>query len=151
MIIVCEDYFMTTTPPIPTIKEVKQRFDDWRSQRGKMGPFPDALWRDAVQLLDNYNANDIMHELRITTTQLEERKKRYTKQSHPEFVDLEVTNNIPEQRIVETKVLTKSPKLETNSQIELRRPDGTTLTIQSLAHDDVQALVTTFIGQPCYS
>lgn len=136
-----------------TIEQVKQQFNDWRSQRGKMGSFPDGLWMNAVNLLDHYDSLNVIRELGITRKQLNDRAMRYSKieaNNDPSFVELEVTNNIQEQRVVEAKSVThsttSSKPIDTSSSIELRKPDGTTLVIHDLARSDVQALVTTFMG-----
>jgi len=140
----------TSNQPL-TIEQVKQQFNDWRSQRGKLGSFPDELWANAVDLLDRYNSLNIIRELGITRKQLNDRTMRHSKISDaPNLVELQVTNNIQEQRVVEAKSVThtttSTPTIEPGSSIELRKPDGTTLTIHDLARTDVQSLVSTFMA-----
>ena len=48
--------------------------------------------------------------------------------------------------VTHTKTKTSAPTIELGSSIELKKPDGTTLTIHDLARPDVQALVSTFMG-----
>ena len=136
-----------------TIEQVKQQFNDWRAQRGKLGSFPDELWINAVSLLDHYGATKIIRDLGVTRKQLNDRTMRHSKvgdASNANFVELEITNNIQEQRVVEAKSVThtktSTPTIKPGSSIELRKPDGTTLTIHDLCRTDVQTLVATFMA-----
>jgi hypothetical protein len=126
---------------------VKQQFDDWRSQRGTVGSFPEKLWRAAIDLLAHYSAKEITRELKITKAQLEDRKQRYqlTPISNNPFVDLEVTNDTVSHRIDDVKVTPQLPPRIPTSSIELRKPDGITLTIHELQQAEIQALITTFM------
>ena len=139
---------MSTVSHSLSLDDVKQQFNDWRSQRGKIGSFPEELWRAAVALLQHYNASDIIRELRITKQQLDDRKNRYQdiQLSDNAFVDLEVTNNIQENRVVKAKLTQQSIPEPFSSGIELRKPDGTTLIINELPRQELHALVTTFMG-----
>lgn len=138
---------MNTSAQPLTLDAVKQQFDDWRSQRGTVGSFPEELWRSAIDLLDHYSVKEITRELKITKAQLEDRKQRYQPApiSNKSFVDLEVTNNTAGHRIDEVKVTPQLPPLRTTSSIELRKPDGITLTIHELHQTEIQALITTFM------
>lgn len=143
---------MNASNPTLTIEAVKKQFNDWRAQRGKMGSFPDELWQNAVSLLDHYGTTKVIRDLGITRSQLNDRVARHSKigdADNAQFVELEITNNIQEQRVVEAKSITHSTtksSIESKSSIELRKPDGTTLVIHDLLRSDVQALVTTFMG-----
>lgn len=136
----------TSTQPL-TLNKVKQEFDDWRCQRGKVGSFPDELWRATVDLLDHHSSAEIIRELRITKGQLEDRKQRYrpTEISKDQFIDLGTTNNILSNPIDDVKVTQQSLSPLLTSSIELRKPDGTTLTIHELHQTEVKALITTFM------
>lgn len=142
-----------------TIEQVKQQFNDWRAQRGKLGSFPDELWENAVGLLDEYGSTRVIRALGITRKQLNDRVVRHSKignTTNADFVELEITNNIQEQRVVEAKSVMHSAtsSVSTNdssSSIELKKPDGTTLTIHDLCRADVQNLVTTFMAWLCYN
>ena len=136
-----------------TIEEVKKQCNDWRAQRGKMGSFPDELWVKAVSLLDHYGSTRVIRDLGITRNQLNDRVVRHSKigdDGNANFVELEITNNIQEQRVIQTNSVAHSAALqstaEANSSIELKKPDGTILTIHNLCRSDVQSLVTTFIA-----
>jgi len=142
---------MSTQNQPLTIEQVKQQFNSWRSQRGKLGSFPDELWANAVDLLDRYESINVIRELGVTRKQLNDRTMRHSKISDTSnFVELAITNNIKEQRVVEAKSVThtttSAPSIEPVSSIELRKPDGTTLTIHDLARTDVQSLVSTFMA-----
>jgi len=142
---------MNTSNQALTIEQVKQQFNNWRAKRGKLGSFPDELWINAVSLLEHYGATNIIRDLGITRKQLNDRTMRHSKISDaPNFVELEITNNIQEQRVVEAKSVThsttSSSPIESRPSIELRKPDGTTLTIHDFGRTDVQALVSTFMG-----
>jgi len=138
----------TSTQPL-TLNDVKQQFDDWRSNRGKVGSFPEAHWRAAVGLLDHYNPSEIIRELRITKGQLEDRKQRYQRTetvTHP-FVSVELPNNTATKSSDKANVTQPPiPATMPASSIELRKPDGTTLIIHELPGIEVQSLVTTFMG-----
>jgi hypothetical protein len=137
-----------------TIESVKKQFNDWRAQRGKMGSFPDDLWVNAVSLLDEYGATRVIRDLGITRKQLNDRVMRHSKigdTTNTDFVELKITNNIQEQRVVEAKSVMHSTTSsvatnDSSSSIELKKPDGTTLTIHDLCRADVQTLVTTFMA-----
>ncbi len=137
----------TPTQPL-TLSEVKQKFDDWRSNRGKLGPFPEEHWRAAVGLLDHYKTAKILRELHITSQQLEDRKMRYqpTQTETRPFVSVELNPpNIKNNDLDGVAPAQPSSSAVATSSIELRRPDGTTLTIHELPRIEVQALVTTFM------
>lgn len=99
-----------------------------------MGSFPDELWENAVGLLDEYGSTRVIRDLGITRKQLNDRVVRHSKISdatNPDFIELEITNNIQEQRVVEAKSVTHSTSssvtpTNASSSIELKKPDGTT-------------------------
>ena len=133
-----------------SLSDVKKQFDDWRNQRGKMGSFPDELWRAAVKLLECYKVSEIIRELRITKHQLEDRKNRYQTMGEDghSFVALQVTNNVKEERVTEVKSVEQSVSVPIDSflNIELHRPNGTKLIIGGLPREEMQTLITAFMG-----
>ena len=133
----------------PTLNEVKQSFEGWRSQRGKMGPFPDEMWRAAVNLQVQYSDLEIIRELRITRQQFEERKQRYAL-PEPEatsgFVSLAVDNSHVSESSTQNEATPVTAVSTQTTAIEIRRADGSMLSILDFPCKDISPLVSTFIG-----
>lgn len=123
---------------LTTLQEVKQSFDNWRSKRGKLGPFPEELWKSAIKLLGQNTESNILRELRITKQQLDDQKVKYG--------TLEDQNNTFVSCDVKTSTSTPLVLNKPTTRREVRRSDGTTLSIIDFPSQDISTLLSTFIG-----
>jgi hypothetical protein len=57
----------------PTLEEVHQLFEQWRSQKRRRDPIPPALWKAAVALSTKHSINEISRHLRLSYTELKAR------------------------------------------------------------------------------
>lgn len=57
----------------PTLEEVHQLFEQWRSQKRRRDPIPTALWKAAVALSTKHSINEISRQLRLSYTELKAR------------------------------------------------------------------------------
>jgi len=60
--------------PNPDMEEVKRRFAQWRTERKRGTPIPEALWEEAIHLCVEHNVNKTSSALRLDYNKL---KKRY--------------------------------------------------------------------------
>lgn len=139
---------LQSTNPM-SLDAVKVLFDDWRANRGKLGPFPEDYWRCAVALLQHHDATTICSTLRISNTQLKMNIERFSAATqkasgNDDFIAVTIpASAISPQPAAEIKSVSQASSLS----IELMRPDGISLKIQSLPYQDVQSLLTFFIGR----
>ena len=56
-----------------TLENVKGRFEAWRRTRKKQGPIPEALWQDAIQLLQSHSQSQVAKALRVNATELKKK------------------------------------------------------------------------------
>ena len=59
----------------PTIKEVREQFQDWRKTRKKRTTIPKPLWQAAIELSRDYSINTISKTLGLSYTDLKRRIK----------------------------------------------------------------------------
>ena len=76
----------------PTLEEVHQLFEQWRSQKRRRDPIPPALWKAAVALSTKHSINEISRHLRLSYTELKARANnpkgvRFAPK-HPDFIEL---------------------------------------------------------------
>jgi hypothetical protein len=131
-----------------TLKEVAEDFKQWRSVKKKGERIPDHLWSEAVSLLGTYGISQVTRTLRLSGTDLNKRRgiigagqRRQSSGAGTTFVEIAPT--LVDQALVMDG---------TAAWMELERPDGLRLRIQSTQGADMLALVERFmeVGS-CYS
>ena len=119
------------------LDEVKLAFSEWRAQRPKPNKIPNQLWGLVKPLLNDYPQSMVSRALGISSSQIRNNvlEKKVT------FVECETirTTDIAEANIgAQTSLQT--------CNIELERPCGSILKINSLSISEVPTLISSFIG-----
>jgi len=86
---------LTATPAtLASLEDVRTLFENWRQNRKKRVPIPDALWAAAAALYPAYSLHRISRTLRLNHTKL----KHYARPEPPmqspaaeEFIELEAS------------------------------------------------------------
>jgi|SRR5271157_280065 len=71
----------------PTLEEVRELFDEWRRDRRRRDPIPQALWGAAVSLTGARSINEVVRYLHLNHTDLKKRARRANR--HMTFVELD--------------------------------------------------------------
>ncbi len=125
-----------------TLKEVADHFNQWRSVKKKGERIPDRLWSEAVGLVETYGVSRVTRTLRLSGTDLNKRrgvvgadKRRRDSGDGATFVEIDHSLVDPALGVEATA-----------AWMELERPDGLRLRIQSTRGADMLALVERFMG-----
>jgi len=125
-----------------TLKEVAGHFKQWRSVKKKGERIPDHLWSEAVILVGAYGVSQVTRTLRLNGTDLNKRRgiigtgqRRRGPDAGTTFVEID-----------RTRVDQALRPEATAAWMELERPDGLRLRIQSPQGADMLALVERFMG-----
>ncbi len=127
---------------ILTLKEVAEHFKQWRSVKKKGERIPDHLWSKAVSLLDAYGISQVTRTLHLSGTDLNKRRgiigtgrRRRGPGGGTTFVEIDPA-------LVDQA---QGPEA-TTVWMELERPDGLRLRIQSTQGANMLALAERFMG-----
>lgn len=120
--------------PIPApVLGLRRRLELWRRSRPKLGPIPDEVWRDAVQLARAHGINLVARALRLEYYALKrhvEASGTSGKASHAARAFIEVT--MP------------PPPVVAEYLVEMERPDGGRMRVRLTNQDGVVALSESF-------
>jgi hypothetical protein len=125
-----------------TLKEVAEHFKQWRSVKKKGERIPDHLWSEAVGLIGTYGISQVTGTLHLSGTDLNKRRGingtgRRRRGSGGETAFMEIDPTLVDQAL--------GPEAAA-VWMELERPDGQRLRIQSTQGADMLALVKCFMG-----
>jgi len=125
-----------------TLKEVAKHFKQWRSIKKKGERIPDHLWSEAVGLLGTYGVSQVTRTLRLSGTDLNKRRGiigtgRRKRGPGEGGTFVEIDRTLVDQAL--------GPDVSA-VWMELERPDGQRLSIQSTQGVDMLALVERFMG-----
>ena len=125
-----------------TLKEVAEHFKQWRSVKKKGERIPDHLWGEAVGLVGACGVSQVSRTLRLSGTDLNKRRGisgtgRRRRGSGGETAFVEIDRTLVDQAMGSEA---------TAVWMELERPDGQRLRIQSMQGADMLALVECFMG-----
>ncbi len=125
-----------------TLVEVTEHFEQWRSHKRKGERIPQRLWSEAIGLLCDYPISRVVSTLRLCGTDLKKHQAPLSDTqstsdagSGMAFMELEASLIEPSLRPVEASLV-----------IELQRPDGLRLRVESANTTDLVALAERFIG-----
>ena len=125
-----------------TLKEVAEHFKQWRSVKKKGERIPDHLWSEAVGLIGAYGISQVSRTLRLNGTDLNKRRgiigtgrRKRGPGAGGTFAELD--------RTLVDQALGRDVSAV---WMELERPDGQRLSIQSTQGVDMLALVERFMG-----
>ena len=125
-----------------TLKEVAEHFKQWRSVKRKGERIPDHLWSEAVGLIGAYGISQVSRTLHLNGTDLNKRRGiivtgRRKRGSGEGGTFVEIDRTLVDQAL--------GPDVSA-VWMELERPDGQRLSIQSTQGVDMLALVERFMG-----
>ncbi len=125
-----------------TLEGVTEHFDQWRSHKRKGERIPQQLWSEAIGLLCDYPISRVVSTLRLCGTDLKRHQAQLSDtKSTPDaspgmaFMELEARLIKPSLRPVEASLV-----------IELQRPDGLRLRVESANTTDLVVLAERFMG-----
>ena len=110
---------------------VGRRIEAWRRTRAKLGPMPEALWREAAQLAQAHGVSPIASALRLEYYAL---KRHVAEARRPEAA--------AQRAFVEVSVC--PPALSPDCVVEMERPDGARLRVQLPSQENLVALTEAF-------
>ena len=123
-----------------TLEAVAEHFAQWRDHKATGERIPEALWREAIALLDTYRISQITRTLRLSGSDLNKRRRQCTppspadaQESRHTFVELEAP-------------LINPASAKATPWLELQRPDGLCMRIHAGERAELLALVDRFIG-----
>ena len=118
--------------PVPVLG-LRRRLELWRRSRPKLGPIPEELWRDAVQLARAHGINLVARALRLEYYAL----KRHVNASVPPGQPSGAL-----QAFIE--VAMPIPAAPPDYLVEMMRPDGGQMRVRLTDRDGVVALSESF-------
>jgi hypothetical protein len=110
----------------PTLEEVRDRFETWRSRKKAGSPIPKSLWEAAVSQCHGHTILEVSRSLRLNYNDLKSRVQEGKKKALPstvgsmEFVELDL------------KGLSKPPECI----IEMEAANGAKLRLHYLGHQE---------------
>ena len=124
------------------LEEVAEHFAQWRSHKKKGDRIPEPLWCEAIELLCDYPITRVVRTLRLSATDL---KKRQLELSDTK--SLQETGSALGFVEVDSSLIGQAlSSVATPVVIELHRPDGLRLRVESASGADVLALAERFMG-----
>jgi len=129
-------------PTKPALEEVAGHFEEWRRhKKNRRERIPERLWSEAIGLLGEHPISQVAKNLRLSGTDL---KKHQTADC---AVGKESREPIPASFVeVEAAVLGQASSLAVlPARLELERPDGLRLRIESGNSDDLLRVVERFM------
>ena len=134
-------------PTKPVLEEVASHFEEWREHKtNRRERIPERLWSEAIGLLGEYSIAQVAKKLRLSGTDLKKHQAAY----------LSGAKGSGEHRLasfveVESAVLGQASRLAVQPvRVELERPDGLRLRIESGNSDDLLQVVERFMeNRPC--
>ncbi len=125
-----------------TLEDVAKHFKQWRSVKKKGERIPDYLWSEAVSLVGTYGVSQVTRTLRLSGTDLNKRRgtngegqRRRDSGGGTSFVEIDRT--LVDQALGPDTAV---------AWMELERPDGLLLRIQTARGADMLALADRFMG-----
>jgi hypothetical protein len=126
-----------------TLEEVAEHFEQWRSHKKQGERIPQRLWSEAIGLLCDYPISRVLSTLGLCGTDLKKHQAQLNDtQSTPDagsgmaFMELEASLIEP----------TNLRPVEASLVIELQRPDGLRLRVESANTSDLVVLAERFMG-----
>jgi hypothetical protein len=127
---------------LDTLDDVKRDFAKWRASRpNKKGKIPNHLWDKVFALLDLYPIGKVTKELGLSGGQVSAKRKQ--RNALEGISKSSATDNFVEVDLAST-IRSNTPLANTFSRIEIRRPDGSVLTIGHLPEQTMMQVLNQF-------
>ena len=133
---------MITPFSLDTLNDLARDFAKWRASRtNQTGKIPNHLWDKVFAMLEDHSVAEITKALGVSSTQIsvkikqrdarEEKTKPSTTDS---FMEFNLTSPTP----------SSPPAVDSFSRIEIRRPDGSVLTVAHLPQQTIMQVLNQF-------
>ena len=140
----------------PEMKRLAEQIAAWRAERERFGPMPVELWREAVELAEEYDVGPTARGLKIDYGGLKQRVERAREEQERAVEEMgrasAVVKTVAAEegpvRFVELPGAPLMAPASTETMVEVTRPDGAAMTVR-LPSDgslDVGVLVSSFLG-----
>ena len=120
------------------LESVKRAFEHWRKTRKKQGKVPDYLWKQVRGLIGSCSLTKICTTLKISHHQLKENLLNDDK-----VIDFVEVDNITS---VSDKYVVRDDRQMTLCSVELFRPSGEKLKMDSVPTGHIIHIITAFMG-----
>ena len=131
-----------------SLSQVIDEFKEWRASRKKQSRIPDHLWKHVIPLLADHPRSTVLGRLGISHGQLKKHLNRHNSKPQPKVETHNRSN--PKVAVI---LLNASFHLIRSTQqitmpccdIELKKPNGTTLHIKMAGQALLSSLIRSFI------
>jgi hypothetical protein len=131
--------------PTSTLESVKKDFLNWRRDPHRSKRIPESLWDAVIALLPHYPKSKILNSLGISPWQLVQQLKCRDKNFN-DMVPQQPKKQCADQNNF-VKAIIATPAQSINYfDVVLTKPNGATLQIHKLSHDDMLQLTQQFAG-----
>jgi hypothetical protein len=120
-----------------TLETVRLEIEHWRGTREKTGRIPNRIWSQAIRLLDKHSMSEICRALRLSHTQLKNKIKK-----HDPFT---LNSDTPFYEVAMPSIKHQQTDIHLGVSIEIKRPDGTLLTIRHLSDSVLINMISSLI------
>ena len=120
-----------------TLEAVRLEIEHWRGAREKSGRIPNRIWSQAISLLDKHSMTEICRVLRLGHTQLKNKIKQ-----HDPF---RLTSDTPFYEVAMPSIKHQQTDIRLGACIEVKKPDGTVLTIRHLSDSVLINMISSLI------
>lgn len=130
-----------------TLETVKLNFLNWRRDPHGPNRIPESLWNEVIHLLSHHSKSKVLSSLGISNSQLVQHFKTREK-----IVDgimdfsPSIKNNTPGENNFVKAIITTPEQPINYFDVVLTKPNGATLQINKLSHDDILKLTQLFAG-----
>jgi len=133
---------MITPFSLDTLNDLARDFAKWRASRtNKTGKIPNHLWDKVFAMLEDHSVAEITKALGVSSSQISDKIKQRdargekTKPSTTDsFMEFNLTSPTP----------SSPPVVDSFSRIEIRRPDGSVLTVAHLPQQTIMQVLNQF-------
>ena len=123
-----------------TLDNAIELFAQWRTTRSKQQKIPDELWSIVHNLTGRYPLSTILNKLGLNHSQYRASCSNSTSSDNAvSFIGLDVETNSHTQQVLSVK------PVNTSCDIELKKPNGTTLIIHNASEQVLSSLVQSFV------
>jgi hypothetical protein len=127
---------------LDTLDDVKRDFATWRASRpNKKGKIPNRLWDKVFAMLNYYSVGEVAKALGLSGSQISAKRKQ--RNAHEASSKSLITDNFVELNL-SSPTPSNTPIANTFNRIEIRRPDGSVLTIGHLSEKTMLQILDQF-------
>lgn len=135
----------TLDKPTPTLEPVKLNFLNWRRDPHGSTRIPESLWDEVIALLPHYPKSKILNSLGINPWQLVQQLKSREKNVDGAIkLPAQIKKQCTDENNFVKAIITTPAQSKNYFDVVLTKPNGVTLQINKLSHDDMLKLTQLF-------